>query len=151
MIILSFLLFVVGVVVWLVRSGCDPESLSALVYEVPSGMQWVWVLWMEAVAFSMAPCLLDVLPEGCEVFGWLMVVCLMLCGGMPLVRNEENRWHYLFAIMAGVLSQLCVVLLCPWWLLLWVLYLACLPFIGSRWCFWVEVACAVGLYGCLWM
>lgn len=127
MIIISVLLTALGIGAATWKLGELPESISALVYVLPrqGGWRWLWSGWLWAVSLTVGIPLLTAME--CSAFqfvGFLTVVCLLFCGGMPLVEHERNTAHNALGIAAGILSQLCVVILNPWWLLLWLLWLA---------------------------
>jgi hypothetical protein len=107
----------VGATIW--RMKGLPESISAMVYELPRKWQWVWSAWLVAVAFTLMPVLLEKLPDGVEFLGFLTTIGLVGAAVTPLIQLETRKWHYIFAIGAGVLGQMCVAVLSPWWLLLW--------------------------------
>lgn len=110
----------VGITVWRMREL--PDSVSAMVYGLKPKWQWLWIVWMWGVAFTLAPALIAAMPDRWRFVGFLFIGSLVFCGGMPLTANEPNRGHYAFAIAAGIFSQLCVLILCPWWLMVWLGY-----------------------------
>lgn len=114
----------VGATIWRIKAL--PESISAMVYELPRKWQWVWSAWLVAVAFTLMPVLLEALNGGVEFLGFLTTIGLVGAAVTPLVQPETRKWHYIFAIGAGVLGQVCVAVLSPWWLLLWLIMLAVL-------------------------
>jgi hypothetical protein len=89
----------------------------------------------------------------------------MLCGAMPISDSHVNRRaHNVFGILGGILSQVCVLLQCPLYLLAWLLFAAvyacdALPsqngrIYPSRWydgkgVFLAEMICAVTVFGSL--
>lgn len=102
-----------------------PASLSALVYVLPEGgWRWLWTVWIWLTGLLIVGPLLEVLPECWEFLGALMVASLMFCGAMPLFVRELNRWHNGLGVAVGVLSQLCVLIVSPWWLMVWLLMAA---------------------------
>lgn len=36
-----------------------------------------------------------------------------------MLQAKKNRAHYTLAAIAGILSQLCVIIINPWWLMVW--------------------------------
>ena len=65
---------------------------------------------------------------------------------MPLIRNNPNTAHSVLAIVAGVLSQLCVLIISPYWLLLWfsLIYFLFAPlpkWLNGKGIFVLEVYC----------
>lgn len=107
----------VGVVSW--RAKKLPESISALVYALPEKWQWTWIAWMLAVSFTTMIPVIEVLSlKGAEVLGFVTLACLVFVSVMPL--TQEKEMHYPLAVIAGIVSQMCVAMICPWWLLAWI-------------------------------
>lgn len=123
MLIISFLLAVAlpAAAIW--RTKEVPKSISSLVYLFSGNRRWLWTLWLWAVAFTLAPSLIDALSETWQFVGFLTILCLVATGAMPLFVKEKRKWHNVFGISAGVLSQVCVLIAFPWWLLLWLVYM----------------------------
>lgn len=123
MLIISAVLAVlyVGAAIWHGRKL--PDSVSAMVYLLPRAGQWLWTLWLWAVAFLILPSLMEAMPESWTCVGFLTIAGLLFSGAMPLVKNEANTLHYVFAIAAGILSQVCVLLINPEWFGAWMLFL----------------------------
>lgn len=157
--IISICLAVGGVVA--VMKGGVPESMSGLVYNLSERMRWAWSGWLIAVALTLMVPLMSALGD-VGWLGWLTVVCL-LGAGYPMFRDESRHWHKVCAVAAGVLSQVCVSCLCPWWLLIWALWLPLLAgamaalndaekmpcLMAGHSVFVAECTCAISLYGCL--
>ena len=161
MLILSALLVAlyVGATIWSARKL--PDSVSAIVYMLPRAGQWAWTVWVWAVSMLLLPSLMEVMPEDLKVLGFLTVGAMLFIGAMPLVRNEKNTAHYVLAIAAGILSQVCVAILSSIWLTAWMLF----PFLmGSvyvqpwgwlgkamtgKGVFVAEAVCWLTLTGCL--
>ena len=144
LLIISILLVAlfVGAAIW--KKKELPESISAMVYVFR--WKWLWSIWLVAVSvFTFAPVteLLD--GKGLGVFGFLPMVCLGFVAVWPLFDKEHVKWHYLLAILGGILSQVAVALLNPMALLLWV---AILPFVrSSKAVFVSEVICWATVVG----
>ena len=120
MTIISLILAVVAVVLYVLVKNELPASISDMVYELPQGCwQWAWTIWLWVVLVLLTPQLMTVLDYSYKVLGFLTVGCLALVGAMPLFEGTDRKWHYILAIAGGVLSQVCVAVICPWWLLLW--------------------------------
>ena len=96
-----------------------PCSLSAMVFELKGKWKWLWTAWMWAVTFTICIPTIEALPECVKFLGFLMMGSLIFVGAMPLFESETKEEHYTFAIIGGVLSQLCVAFICPWCLLTW--------------------------------
>lgn len=102
-----------------------PDSISAMVYELTRGWQWLWIVWMWAVSLLTCIPLIEVLPDDVKVLGFATLACLTLCGAMPISDKAVcRRAHNVFGILGGVLSQVGVAILTPCWLLAWLAFVA---------------------------
>ena len=120
--IVSILLIVlyVGISTW--RTRKIPESISDMVYDLQKPWQWLWIVWIWSVSLLTFIPVIEVLSEkGMEGIGFATLVCLMFVGAMPLTYREKNRPHYVFAVLGGIISQVCVALLSPYLLLAWLI------------------------------
>ena len=136
-----------------------PESVSAMVYVLPRSGQWAWIVWMWAVALLTCIPLIDALPDGARMLGFLTLACLVFCGAMPISNNTTNRRaHNAFGILSGVFSQVCVAVVSPWWLAAWsLLVLAWIwttkdfarKAFDGKGVFLAEMICAVAVFGSL--
>ena len=137
------------------------ESVSSTVYVLPErgGWRWLWTIWLWTVTLTLAPALMEALPDEWRILGFAALVCLGMTGAMPVTMKEHKPWHDIFGVAAGVLSQICVFIICPDWLCVW---MAAVFLIGSgyvqpdgwlgqickgRQVFIAEAACACGTYG----
>lgn len=111
----------VGVTIW--RHKQLPESISSLVYNLPKPWQWVWIVWMWAVTFTMAPAFIEAMPDNFRFLAFLTIACLLFVGAMPLVKNERNTFHNILGIAAGVFSQVCVAIMYLDWIAFWGFFL----------------------------
>jgi len=158
--LVSLALAVSGMIV-MMRGGV-PESVSGLVYNLSERMQWWWSAWLIAVAASVMVPLMSALGDVAWL-GWLTVVCLIGAAVTPVFNRDTRTMHYVCGIAAGVLSQVCVACLCPWWLLVWLIWLPLLAgavaafndaeetpyFMDGYGVLVAECVCAVSLYGAL--
>lgn len=135
-----------------------PESISAMVYLLPPQGQWVWTLWLWAVAITAFAPMVELLDaHGLGVVGFLSMAMLGFVGAMPLFVAEQRRAHNVLAVCAGVVSQFGPALLCVEWLWLWwiipVLWLLTelWPWLGDRLggrvVLVAECICALTVYG----
>ena len=159
MLILSLLLVVsyVGAAIW--RSGMLPESVSAMVFALPRKGQWLWTAWLALVALTLAPSLFEAMPENWGITAHVFVTSILFVAVMPLIKGEKNTAHNVLGIVGGIFSQVCVCLVCAWWLLVWMLMAALVaaafdalyvPKVADgKWVFIAESLCAVSLYGSL--
>lgn len=122
LVILSLLLVTLylGVAIW--RKLTLPESISAMVWVLNGNWRWLWSIWLAAVSvLTFAPMIELLDGKGLGVFGFLPMVCLGFVAVWPLFDQKHVKWHNLLAILGGILSQVAVALLNPWWLSVWLL------------------------------
>ena len=150
-----------GAVTWKNREL--PESISALVYALPAGRwRWLWSAWLALVTLLMAPALTAALSATwrTSLLADATVICLAMTAALPLLPGYHNRLHTALGITSGVLTQACVWLVCPWWLLLWLLMAAVavdawfahpsLPrWYDHKGVLIAEIICAATVYGSL--
>jgi len=158
--LVSLLLAIIGMAVML-RGGV-PDSVSGLVYNLSDTKQWWWSVWLSAVAITVMVPLMSALDYWAG-FGWFTVCCLIGAAVTPVIRSDTRRMHNVCGIAAGILSQLCVLVLCPWWLLAWMVFVPLmagsmaafndsedLPVVcAGKGVLVAECICAVSLYGAL--
>lgn len=127
MLILSLLMAVAYVAAVIIKDRKLPDSISALVYALPVGRwRWLWSAWLALVTLLVAPALTAALTAAwwTSLLSDATIICLAMTAAMPLLPGYRNRLHNALGIASGVLSQVCVAVVCPWWLLLWLLMAA---------------------------
>lgn len=116
-----------------------PDSISAMVYDMKYPWMWIIMIWTLTFIglFIMMP----------SIVAFLSCACLGFVGAMPLIKNEKNTAHYVLAIIAGVLSQIWVLLVNYKALFIWVLFLLlmCIPNLRPKWCLIVEIICLLAI------
>ena len=143
----------VGGIVLMLRGGV-PESVSGLVYNLSERMRWAWSGWLIAVATTLMVPLMSALGDVAWL-GWLTVVCLIGAAVTPVFNRDTRTTHYVCGIAAGVLSQVCVACICPWWLLVWPVWLlvftwkTCGVDDWKHAVLWMEMTAAAAVYGAL--
>jgi len=151
----------VGGIVLMLRGGV-PESVSGLVYNLSERMRWAWSGWLIAVALTLMVPLMSALGDVAWL-GWLTVVCLIGAAVTPVFNRDTRTMHYVCGIAAGVISQVCVACICPWWLLVWLIWIPLIAgtmgalndseempqVLDGYGVLAAEVMCAVSLYGSL--
>lgn len=158
--IISLCIAVGGMV--LMSRGGVPDSVSGMVYNLPVRRRWLWSGWLVAVALTMMVPLMSALGDVAWL-GWLTVVCLLGAAVTPVFNSDTRTMHNICGVAAGVLSQICVMVLCPWWMLVWLIWIPLIA--GTMGAYndaeempqvldWygvlaAEVMCAVSLYGSL--
>ena len=121
LIIISLILVVLYVSITIYNTHSIPDSVSAMVYSLPHGWRYLWTAWLWAVSMLLMPVLMERLGSYWQFLGFLWCASMAFCGALPLVKGEPNTIHNALGIAAGVLSQACVLVLCPWWLFAWVI------------------------------
>jgi hypothetical protein len=111
----------VGGIVLMSRGGV-PESVSGLVYNLSERMRWAWSGWLVAVAMTLMVPLMSALGDVAWL-GWLTVVCLLGAAVTPVINRDTRTMHNICGVAAGLLSQVCVACLCPWWLACWMVFI----------------------------
>lgn len=116
----------VGATIWVHKRL--PDSVSAMVYNLPKGGKYLWTLWIWSVTLLFCPTLFDVIGEDCGILAHCFATSLMFTGAMPLVQGERNKAHNMLGVTAGVFSQMCVCIIDVQWLASWMLFVF---FMGS--------------------
>ena len=122
LLIANILLVVSYVGITIGRMKSLPESISAMVWVLKGNWRWLWSIWLVAVSmltFAPAIGILDARDLG--VFGFLPMICLGFVAVWPLFDQEHVKWHYVMAVVGGILSQVAVAFINPWWLSVWLL------------------------------
>lgn len=141
-----------------VKENGMPESISSLVYDMKK--KWVWSLWLLVTGLLALPKLLDSLPDMWKFFGFLMFIALVGTDLTPLYIKDDRKIHNAFCIVLGVLSQVCVAILSPYWLPLWVLFLplmgmsllgGCPKWLEGKGLFVIEMICMLTFYGSMFL
>ena len=132
-----------------------PDSISAVVYELPKRWQWLWSVWVWLLMVLLAKPLIGALGgEWWRGFiGFLTLASMGIVGAVPLSIDgsaEKSRTrialHYGMAWVMGLLTQLCVWLICPAWLWLWsilvILAGVMIVLYDKPWVQWIDNALA---------
>ena len=119
LLLLSIVLCAVLVSASCIVNGEVPESLSALVYELPNKWRYVWTGLLIGAILTLMPSLLYVFPDCCDVVVNAFSTSVLLVGVTTLIKREMSRGHIVLGITACFLSQICVAVLCTPLLLMW--------------------------------
>ena len=151
MVWLSLIIAVTGIVGCWCYTKTLPKSISAMVYDFPRKLQWLWSAWLIVVGGLLVVPMMEALDDRLCCFGFLTFAFLVGAAVTPLVNRETSDWHDWFGVAAGLMSQCVAAILDPDWMLAWVLYPICLPFtyMRERLVLVSEVCCAITLYGVL--
>ena len=118
--LLSFVAVFALLVCWTARDRRLPATVSDMAYKHSDRiMRLRYTLWLWASTFTLTPALFHLIPEEWEGLAHAYATSVVLCGLMPLLLRQRNLTFAVFGMSAGVFSQCCVVVVCPWWLLLW--------------------------------
>ena len=122
LLIVSILMVVSFVGITIYRTNELPESISAMVWSLKGDWKWLWSIWLMAVSIlTFVPMIESLDRKDVGLLGVLPMVCLCFVAVWPLFDSEHAKLHNWLAILGGILSQFCVALINPWWLLLWLL------------------------------
>ena len=158
LIIISLTLVVLFVGATIYHTHKIPDSVSAMVYSLPHGWRYLWTAWLWAVSMLLMPALMDKLGSYWQFLGFLWCASMAFCGALPLIKGEQNTIHNVLGIAAGVISQVCVFIINPWWLCVWLLLswfvlTDRVRDLTSVWygktCFLAESVCYVSMVGSL--
>ena len=128
LLIISFFILSIGFIIVTFKQKSIPESISSIVYYLSPNMKWLWIVWVWIIAFSVGIPLIDTLSDNYKIFGFLTMFSLVFCGSMPITKNEKNTMHYIFAILSGIFSQICVYILDNNLLYVWLSLFPCFIF-----------------------
>lgn len=132
-----------------------PASLSETVFFLPPGGSWLWTVVILAVAFLAVPTFIDKTADGVKFLAFLSCAALGFVAVCPLIgsyghidkQDQTYRIHMGAAYACGVLSQVAVIVTCPWFALWWLPWVAAFIWITkdrSKWqtaTFWAEMTC----------
>ena len=157
LIAISGIIALLYVIINIITSKKVPESISAMVYSLPKGKQWIWTIYIWIIACTVGPYMIQALDENVEGLGFATMASLAFCGAMPLIKKDKNTLHNIFGVSAGVLSQICVALINPMWLLVWIVMLILFivhlikpnKILSKYSVFISECLCAASMYGSL--
>ena len=104
------------------QRGGFPESFMAMAYR--HKRKWLWTLWLWSTTYTLTPALFEVMPDNWHGVAHAYATSMLLLGVIPFVKHEYsgecNRAFSLLGICACLFSQLCVAILCPLVLLMWI-------------------------------
>ncbi len=159
LVLVSLLLITAYTTAVCVKCKGVPYSISETFYRLEHK------LWFGATMFLTAgllmPAILEVTPESYQFTAFLACGGMFLIGVAPNFREGiERPIHVAGAILCLVFSQVWVALTCPWFLMVWIVYViytvvmmarhvtdrALSDFLRTKPMFWVEVTALVVTY-----
>lgn len=106
------------------KKGEAPISLSSIVHLYNKyTWQGVWAIWITVVSICVGAPSVSMLVGIGKLIPVFMMACLFFTSALPLTLGNITELHNCLAIVGGVLSQVIVTMINPWFLLLWVLFL----------------------------
>lgn len=143
-------------VIWTSVKYGVPDSISQSYYNLKWSPLFTLVIW--TCGFLILPTIMDqtAAVSSTQVVPFLGVFGLLLVGAAPRVRDYERTIHIIGASIAGIFSQLWIILYGnPWTLLLWIGPMILLMSLMIRrdkdldkvnFVFWVEITAFAQLY-----
>lgn len=126
-----------------------PVSVSAHVYESDMSQRWYYTAWMWLLSLTFAPALFLLTPYELDWAPHVLVTSLLLTSVLPLIERDGHEWHRAATILSAATCSLCVYIVYPVWLLLWVVSVALGMYHSSRMPFIVQTTCVASLLGSL--
>lgn len=141
-IIISFIILISYILLVCMKWGV-PNSISQTFFSIEN--KWIFsVVIIMSFLLLLAP-LMNVLSEDYQWMGFLMVSGGVLIGLAPNLLDEvEEMVHMVGATVMGVASQIIVILLEPWLMLIWIMWLVLMW--NEKRVFWAEVIGGITLY-----
>ena len=136
-----------------------PSSISATFYSLEHKFWFGATMWL--TAGLLMPVILEVTPVSYQFTAFLACAGMFLVGVAPNFRDGLDRpVHITGATLCILLSQVWVLLTCPWILLVWIAYLAYTvwaikknwkgnfisAFLLTKPMFWVEITALLVTY-----
>lgn len=136
-----------------------PYSISATFYALEH--KWLFCATMIITAGLLMPAILQKTPESYQFTAFLACVGMIMVGAAPHFKEGlEKKIHTAGAVLCLLFSQVWVLLICPWPLLVWLCYLAYTvvmmikkwngnfisSFILTKPMFWVEITALITTY-----
>ena len=131
-----------------------PNSLSETVFFLPPGGSWLWIITICAVAFLAVPTFIEKTADSVQFLAFLSCASLAFVAVCPLLGtygaiNKEDQTYKIHmgaAYACGALSQIAVIITCPWMAFWWAPWMAAFIWItkDGRWntaTFWAEMTC----------
>lgn len=120
LVLVSFVTVFALLVCWTARDRRLPATVSDMAYGHPERIRRLhYTLWLWGATFTLTPALFHLMPEEWEGLAHAYATSVVFCGLMPLMVRGRNLLFAVFGLSAGVFSQCCVCVLCPWWMLVW--------------------------------
>jgi len=132
------------------RGGGVPSSLSATVFDLPTGWRWLWTVVIYVVAFLCVPHYIEVTGENTQFLAFIAIAALAFVGAAPLVKDKTElayKVHCGAAVVCGVCSQLVLAFNLPvlsFLLVFWLAFDVFTKLQGNKWptkTFWAEMVC----------
>lgn len=163
LLVIAMVLMVACIAAFIIKNKELPKSISAMVYDLPNGgLKWLWTIWVWVISVFTAPSLFELLDaKGLGFVGLFTIGSFLMAGAIPLFQESERKWHNIFATAGWILTQVCTIIICPWWMLVWLLFIALmvavmvkgysgiLRYLEGKWVFVSEIICSLSLIGAI--
>lgn len=145
MIILSLIIIITGIVGYYLYTKKIPKSISSAIYDIP--ISWVWSVWLIFIGMLTTLILFSVLTNYTQFLSFLLFIFITGAAVTPLVQKETHTLHDIMSILAGVVSQIIVLIINPWLFIVWILYAIGLIYFRNYLVLVSEICCILSLYG----
>lgn len=103
-----------------IYKGNNPSSMKEIAYILPEGgWRWLQSVWMAATLYTLTPKLFLVIPDRWEVCAHCFATAMTMLCILPLLKHEGNKSHQVLDVVSSVFGQICVLIINPLWLALW--------------------------------
>lgn len=155
--LVSIVLVVMYMVALVYKRGGLPDSMGTEVYILPDGgWRWLWSIWLWSTVYTITPKLFLVVPDSGQPCAHAFATAMLLLGVLPLLKHEGNAGVFALGFVACFFSQVCVMLINPWWLLIWLVIPLLLvdKYYGRKWFLgkyklFIELSCYISLVSSL--
>ena len=153
-IVIAITILLVYTIALCIKGGGIPSSLSASVFNLPKGWQWVWTVVICSVCFLCVPTYIEKTGVNTQFLAFIAIAALAFVGAAPLVKSHKElayKVHCWAAVICAVCSQLVLAFNQPWLLLCWVPWVLVFVWVtkDKPWrtlVFWAEQVCFVSTF-----
>lgn len=101
------------------KHGECPSDMKEIAYALPDGWRWLTSVWMAATVYTLTPKLFLVIPDRWEVCAHCFATAMTMLCILPMLKHEGNKSHQVLDVVSSVFGQICVIIINPLWLALW--------------------------------
>ena len=104
----------------------------------------MWLAVVNVLTFAPAIEILDHSDLG--FVGFLTMAMIAFVAVWPLFDKDHRKAHYVLGVLAGIMSQVCVAIVSPWWLVTWMLYVALILLSSYTQYKWLDYTYGKGVF-----